>query len=79
MERVLVWSASRPGEASRLVCHFYSLSVSLCLDLSRPLSHTRPVVLQQNVSLIKHSGNYLYLFKLLFMAFVWRSDTRLEA
>lgn len=70
----------------------FSLSLSACISespspfsFSSPHTHTatlggRAVVLQQNTALIRHSaaGNYLHLFKLLFMPFVWRANIRLE-
>lgn len=81
MDRVCVCSASRLGEAQRrfLIPPSFSprspsvrLRVRLAVERFPPQTHTRPVVLQQKEPLIRHSaaGNYLHLFKLLFMAFV---------
>lgn len=62
---------------------FLNLSRSFAFLHTHTYTHSRPVlavVLQQNVALIRHSaaGNYLHLFKLLFMPFVWRASVRLE-
>lgn len=80
-------ASARPAGLARLIAafrylhHFPSFSQRATASVScllavffspPPQTHTRPVVLQQKESLIRHSaaGNYLHLFKLLFMAFV---------
>lgn len=81
MDQVLVWLAGELGKARWVVWDIIFapfLSCAACISeyLSpfRFLSHALPcaVVLQENTPLIRHSaaGNYLHLFKLLFMSFV---------
>lgn len=82
MDQVPVCLASRLGEPSWEVwdivfAPFISLVERICeylspFALSLRARRPAPVVLQQNTPLIRHSaaGNYLHLFKLLFMPFV---------
>lgn len=70
------WQGSMGSLGYRFFAPFLSCAACISEYLSpfRFLSHALPcaVVLQENTPLIRHSaaGNYLHLFKLLFMSFV---------